>query len=118
MTSKNKNITLKTTLTCPSVTQQSKYYGSIKTQSGALSVPKTLGLAPMAIQLDGFSIHRVDRTLDSGKMTGGGVCLFINSKCCPNSSAVEVSTHCSSVLEYLIDKCQTFYPRESFQLLS
>lgn len=34
MTSTNKNITLKTTLICPSVTQQSKYYGSIKTQSG------------------------------------------------------------------------------------
>jgi ribosome assembly protein 1 len=31
------------------------------------------------IQLAGFSVHRQDRTAQSGKTRGGGVCLFINN---------------------------------------
>lgn len=70
-------------------------------------------ILPMGIQLDGFSIHRADRTVESGKLKGGGVFLFINSNWCANSSVVEVSTHCSPFLEYLMVKCRPFYhPRE------
>ena len=68
---------------------------------------------PMAIQLDGFFIHRADRTVESGKWIGGGVCLIVNSNWCANSSVVEVSTYCSPVLEYPMVKCLPFYlPRE------
>lgn len=56
-----------------------------------------------------FSIHQADRTSDSGKSIGGGVCLFINSKWCVDSSTVEISTRSSSVLEYLMVKCRPFH---------
>ena len=59
-----------------------------------------------------WSLHSLRRQ-DSGvkEIEEGGVCLYINW--CVNSSAMEVPTHYSLVLEYLMVKCQPFYlPRE------
>jgi hypothetical protein len=51
--------------------------------------------------------------VESGKSRGGGVCLFIKNNWCADSSVVEVSTHCSPVLEYLIIKYRPYYlPKE------
>ena len=75
-------------------------------------------ILPMGIQLDGFSIHWADRTVESGKLKGGGVFLLINSNWCANSSVVEVSTHCSVFLEYLMVKCRPVYlPRECSEII-
>lgn len=69
------------------------------------SIPAT------AIQPEGFTIHRLDRTKDSGKNKGGGVCFMINNSWC---SDVEILTSsCSPDLEHLMIKCRPFYlPRE------
>ena len=32
------------------------------------------------IQLAGYTLHRQDRTAESGKTRGGGLCIFINNK--------------------------------------
>ena len=34
------------------------------------------------VKMDGFSLFRSDRTKDSGKKNGSGVCLFVNEKWC------------------------------------
>ena len=64
-----------------------------------------------AIAQDGFSIHRQDRTNDSGKSKGGGVCFMINNKWC--SDVGVISKGCSPHLEYLMIACRPYYlPRE------
>ena len=34
------------------------------------------------IQLAGYTLHRQDRTADSGKTRGGGLCIFVNNSWC------------------------------------
>ncbi|XP_072364407.1 uncharacterized protein [Scyliorhinus torazame] len=64
-----------------------------------------------AIQPEGFSNHRVDRTESSDKAKGGGVCLLINSSWCLDVATL--ATYCSPDLEYLTVKCRPYYlPRE------
>ena len=36
------------------------------------------------IRLDGFSVYRSDRTDESGKTGGGGICMYMNTRCCRN----------------------------------
>ncbi|KAI5607308.1 hypothetical protein C0J50_7060 [Silurus asotus] len=60
-----------------------------------------------------FSVYRMDRTLDSGKSRGGGVCLMVNKHWCDSTSIVPLSRSCSPNLELLSIKCRPFYlPRE------
>ncbi|KAI5629002.1 gastrula zinc finger protein XlCGF28.1-like [Silurus asotus] len=60
-----------------------------------------------------FSVYRMDRTLDSGKSRGGGVCLMVNKHWCDSASIVPLSRSCSPNLELLSIKCRPFYlPRE------
>lgn len=64
-----------------------------------------------AIEIEGFTAHRQDRTRDSGKNKGGGLCVYTNNNWCTNS--VPVSRYCSPDLEYVTVKCRPFYlPRE------
>ncbi|KAI4904828.1 hypothetical protein NFI96_006812 [Prochilodus magdalenae] len=64
-----------------------------------------------AIQLQTHSVHRGDRTAASGKNKGGGVCVFVNKRCCSDIKTFE--KHCSTDLELLMVKCRPFYlPRE------
>ncbi|KAL0152069.1 hypothetical protein M9458_052623, partial [Cirrhinus mrigala] len=47
----------------------------------------------------------------SGKTRGGGLCVYINKGWC--NSAVVVTKHCSSLVEFMFVKCRPFYlPRE------
>lgn len=63
------------------------------------------------IELAGRSVYRADRTADSGKNKGGGVCIYINNAWC--ISADIIRSHCSPDIEYLSLKCRPFYtPRE------
>ncbi|KAK1796931.1 hypothetical protein P4O66_000895 [Electrophorus voltai] len=60
-----------------------------------------------------FSVHRMDRTADSGKSRGGGVCVMINNSWCNNANVVTLTRSCSTNLELLALKLRPFYlPRE------
>lgn len=64
-----------------------------------------------ALQLDGFTFHRADRTSESLKQRGGGVCIYINQNWCVYIKTL--SHNCSPDLKYLTVKCIPFYsPRE------
>ena len=56
-----------------------------------------------ALQPQGFSIHRMDRTAASDKACAGGVCLLINTSWC--SDVTTLARFCSPDLEYLTLKC-------------
>ena len=64
-----------------------------------------------AIKLAGRIAHRADRTSESGKSRGGGLCVYTNTNWCTN--AVTTDTYCSPDVEYLSVRCRPFYlPRE------
>ncbi len=66
--------------------------------------------------IDGFTCIRGDRTIDSGKSCGGGVCVYVNDRWCSNVSIKQ--QQCSSDLELLTVALRPFYlPREFPQLL-
>lgn len=68
------------------------------------------GITDAAVQLEGLTLHRTDRSaVLTGKQRGGGLAVYINRLWCQDS----VSTSCSQNLELLTLKCQPFYlPRE------
>ncbi|KAK3575526.1 hypothetical protein QTP86_029290 [Hemibagrus guttatus] len=56
-----------------------------------------------AIQLaEFFSVHRMDRTMESGKTRGGGVCLMVNNSWCDNTSISPLSCSCSTNLRFAL----------------
>lgn len=60
-----------------------------------------------------FSVFRMDRTVDSGKSRGGGVCFLTNNSWCDPRNVVVLSRSCSPDLEHLAILCRPFYlPRE------
>ncbi|KAG1655028.1 hypothetical protein GQR58_024747 [Nymphon striatum] len=65
------------------------------------------------VNIDGFKILRGDRTEESGRKGGGGVCLYINeSYCHPNNSVIK-SHSCSPNIEILTVSIRPYYlPRE------
>ncbi|KAK1788980.1 hypothetical protein P4O66_015872 [Electrophorus voltai] len=56
-----------------------------------------------------FSVHRMDRTADSGKSRGGGVCMMVNNRWCNNANIVTLTRSCSPNLELLALKFRPFY---------
>lgn len=65
-----------------------------------------------AIELAGPTAYRADRTADSAKKTGGGLCIYINNSWCTNITVTDKL--CSPEAELLLLKCRPFYlPRES-----
>ncbi len=72
---------------------------------------------PYDTTIDGFTCERLDRTLDSGKSSGGGVCVYINNRWCNNISVKK--RLCTPEIELLTVGLRPFYlPREFNQLLS
>ncbi len=62
---------------------------------------------------DNFSVLRMDRTAEAGKIKGGGVCFMINKKWCDPRNISILSLSCSPHLEHLSIICRLFYlPRE------
>ncbi|KAK0146537.1 hypothetical protein N1851_014143 [Merluccius polli] len=59
-----------------------------------------------AIELAGYTAQRHDRTVNSGKSRGGGLCVYVNNSWCTNTVTVE--SHCSSDLEFVTAKMQEF----------
>ncbi|KAK3563669.1 hypothetical protein QTP86_033513 [Hemibagrus guttatus] len=64
-----------------------------------------------AIELTDYTTQRHERTSDSSKSRGGGLCVYVNNNWCTNT--VTVDSHRSSDLEYVTVKCRPIYlPRE------
>ncbi len=64
-----------------------------------------------AIALDGHGLFKADRTQDSGRYRGGGLCVCMNNALCSN--AVKVEGRGSPDVEFLMLRCRPFYlPRE------
>lgn len=64
-----------------------------------------------AIELAGLTVYRADRTADSGKKIGGGLCIYTNNSWCTNTIVVERC--CCPDVEFMLLKCRPFYlPRE------
>ncbi len=62
---------------------------------------------------DNFSVLWIDRTAETGKSNGGGVCFMINKKWCDPRNISSLSCSCSPYLEHLSIICRPFYlPRE------
>ncbi|ELT88222.1 hypothetical protein CAPTEDRAFT_217985 [Capitella teleta] len=65
----------------------------------------------VCMSLNGFHLIRGDRTDDSGKSRGGGVCLYLNARWCTNY--VIKHSSCSADVEMLCVQCRPWYiPRE------
>lgn len=58
------------------------------------------------VQLTGRSLHRYDRTADSGKSKGGGLCIYTHDEWSTNSRIIY--THCCPHLEALTVLCRPF----------
>ncbi|XP_071948767.1 uncharacterized protein [Antedon mediterranea] len=68
-----------------------------------------------SVKIDGFTLIRGDRTKQSGKDIGGGVCLFVNKRWC-NITIVR-DKQCTPDIELLTISLRPFYcPREFPQL--
>ncbi len=63
-----------------------------------------------AIQLTGH-----DRTADSGKSRGGGLCVYTNNFWCTNAAITD--TYCSPDLGYLSVRCRPFYLLREFTVI-
>ncbi|XP_039908517.1 uncharacterized protein LOC120747010 [Simochromis diagramma] len=62
---------------------------------------------------ESFSVFRTDRTAESGKLRGGGVCFMVNNRWCNPWNITVLSRSCSPHLELLTILCRPFYlPRE------
>ncbi|KAK3521209.1 hypothetical protein QTP70_001061 [Hemibagrus guttatus] len=61
-----------------------------------------------------FLVHRMDRTMESGKTREGGVCLMVNNSWCDSASFSPLSRSCSPNLEILTIKCRPFYLPQEF----
>lgn len=59
------------------------------------------------IQLAGYPTHHQDRTSNSGKSRGGGLCVYVNNTWC--TKTVIIDRHYSPDLEYLTIKCRPTY---------
>lgn len=63
------------------------------------------------VELDGFSLVRADRNENSGKLRGGGVCIYIKDNWCCQHTVRD--TVCNSDVELLCLSLRSFYlPRE------
>lgn len=63
------------------------------------------------VELNDRTLHRQDRSRDTGKRRGGGLCVYVNENWCEQSRVID--SHCSSDLESLSVLCRPFYlPRE------
>ena len=71
--------------------------------------------SPHTSEIEGFACERMDRTLDSNKLTGGGVCAYVNKRWCTDIKVKH--TVCSPDIELLtISLCPFYLPREFNQI--
>ncbi|XP_072771248.1 uncharacterized protein [Nerophis lumbriciformis] len=64
-----------------------------------------------SMQLAGRTLLRRDRTKDSGKSRGGGLCIYAHENWCNNGTITK--QHCCPDVEYMSVRCRPFFlPRE------
>ncbi|KAL1260011.1 hypothetical protein QQF64_007838 [Cirrhinus molitorella] len=64
-----------------------------------------------SMQLAGCTLLRWDRTKDSGKSRGGGLCIYVHDNWCNNGTIID--KYSSLDLEYMSVRCRPFFlPRE------
>ncbi len=66
---------------------------------------------------DNLSVLRMNRTAETGKTKGGGVCFMINKKWCDPRNISILSRSCSPHLEHLSIICRPFYLPWEFTLI-
>lgn len=59
-----------------------------------------------AMEIPNYTLHCTDRTKDSAKSRGRGICIYINNDWCTNHTGIE--SNCSPELEYLLLKSRPF----------
>ena len=69
-------------------------------------------ISDTAVTPSGFSVHRQDRTADSGKRRGEEVCVMVNFLWATDIAVL--ASHCSPVLELLTVKIRPFYLQWEF----
>nr|XP_049591334.1 uncharacterized protein LOC125978210 [Syngnathus scovelli] len=60
-----------------------------------------------SVQLAGRLLHRCDRTVDSDKNRGGGLCIYVHEVWWNNSSII--AKHCSTDIEYTSVRCRPYF---------
>lgn len=60
-----------------------------------------------AVQVAGHTTHRWDRNKDSGKSSGGGLCIYIHDNW--GSDNISIHRHCSLDLESITIRCNPFF---------
>lgn len=69
------------------------------------------GIPDAAVQLASRILYRGDRTMDSGKSKGGGLCMYVLNDWCSQSRIIE--SHCSPDIESMTVIFRPFHlPRE------
>ncbi len=69
------------------------------------------GIPDASVQLAGRTMLSQDRTKDSGKSRGGGLCIYVYENWCNNGTIID--RHCSPDVEYMSVRCRPFFlPRE------
>jgi len=68
-----------------------------------------------AIKLTGYTIQRHDRTSDSGKSRGGGLCVYVSNNWWNN--VMTFYSHCSPDLEYVTVKYRSIYLLREFTVV-
>lgn len=63
-----------------------------------------------AVERAAHSPYCADRTADSGKLKGGGVCVYIHNSWWTDIAVIE--RHCCPDLEFLVLKCKPYLPWE------
>ena len=65
------------------------------------------------VDIDGFYCVRGDRTSESGKKSGGGLCLYVNERYCHPSNVYQTAHQCNPDVEILAVTLRPYYlPRE------
>lgn len=65
------------------------------------------GIPDEAIMLAGRTVHRADRTNNSRRSKGGGLCIYSNNSWSTDATVTE--RHCSQDLEFVTLRCRPFY---------
>ena len=69
-------------------------------------------VADSHVNIQGFSIFRGDRTNNSGKIKGGGLCVFVKDQWCHPNNITTKHKSCSQIAEiFIMGHCPYYIPR-------
>lgn len=61
------------------------------------------------VSLGGFNLRRADKTQESGKKKGGGLCVFVNDSWCNSGHITVKEQHCCKNIELLAVGMRPYY---------